>query len=105
MPQTIDNIYTIYIDGPFELLIRRLIIDILLDEHFFLNSRAQSYSKHLNWEIPEPNILYICTTPIGPIYSHVIHSFERASKIADTVLEPHGPSMYTLSMPENQAER
>ena len=44
------------------------------------NSRAQPYCK--------------CTAPIGPINK----SESRASKTPANVVEPHGPSMYTLSM-------
>ena len=52
----VTTINKVHIDGSCDLLIRRS-IDNLFAEHFWWsgNSRAQSYYKHLSWEISEPN--------------------------------------------------
>ena len=87
----------VYIDEPCELLIRRS-KDKLFAEIFFCNK-----------EIPEPNrTANICVWKFQSLTmflldlfrkgSHVTRSFKTRKKITANVLEPHGPSMYTLSM-------
>ena len=46
----------------------------------------------------------ICSVPIGPIYKSESRDSlfqKRANKIPANFLEPHGPSMYTLSMSQS----
>ena len=54
----------------------------------------------MSWEIPEPNytayIMFLLV--LFSKVSHVTHSFETRSKTPANVLEPHGPSMYILSI-------
>ena len=74
---------------------------LLLAEHFFVISRAQSYCKHLNLEISEPNytalVLFLLVLFLK--VSYATHSFEtRKQNTGFSVLQPLGPSMYTLSM-------
>ena len=72
----------------------------MLDEHLLYsgNSRAQSYCKHFSWEIPEP--IHTVYELLLWSYGHVTHSFETRKHCTTPVivLEPHGPSMYTLYM-------
>ena len=52
----------------------------LLAEHFLysVNSRAQSYCKHLSWEILEPNYTAYAMFPLVIFIkvNHVTHTFK-----------------------------
>ena len=95
------DIDKVYIDGPCEFLIRRSVAK-LLAEHFLQseNSRAQSYFKQFSWEIPELN--HTAYTPVLLVASRDNRPIGLlslvASKTPANVLEPHAPSIYTLSL-------
>ena len=60
---------------------------MVLQTFEFGNSRAKPYTAYAL-------IILVLSIKV----SQVAHSLKRASKTPANVLEPHGPSMYTLSM-------
>ena len=86
MNKSADRVFIIdkvYIDRPYELLIRRS-MDKLLAKHFCNQEipGVQSYCKHLSWEIPEPNhtVYALLLLVLFIKVSHVTRAFETSKQ-------------------------
>ena len=79
----------VYKDGSCELLIKRS-IDKLLAEHVIRKFPGQIVLQTFELGNSRAQPYCICTSPIGPI--------GPASRTPSDDFEPHGSSMYTLSM-------